>query len=456
MEDRPDYFLCEIYNPNTETLSVSLVMRNGAQNAITVPFQQLLPVQAGFNRFKIDFTEISECVDVETDLRITITPNIVEKEQEGLVLYFGTIAFVKDLKYQRPDTVAESPACKTVKIVAWDLDNTVWSGVLVEDGAENLVLRPGVEEAIKTFDQRGIVNTVISKNDHDFAMAQLQRFGIAEYFVFPKISWGPKSESMKALIREFNVGEDTFAFIDDSPFERAEVSNALARVRIFEETEIDGLLQRKEFNPAASSESSRRRHFYQTQKKRNDAQTQFDGDYLNFLSESKIRLLIESGSEGTLDRTHELVQRTNQMNFSGTRYSRNEISSILLNHDSYDCFCLSCEDKYGSYGMIGFAVVGWQGEIPNLQDFAMSCRVQSKRVEHAILSFLLNRYQEMGCEHFFATYRQTDRNRQCAKVFSDLGFVTHIQNSDEYTYAFDLALEVPDDQLISVEDGTKQ
>lgn len=453
IEHKPDYFLCEIYNPASESTDITLLMRNGSVvDTADIPFQQLLKLEPGFNRYKIDFQLIREKVDTTSDLRISIQPNILYEEQEGLTLYFGSLTFVRDLNYKR--NVEPKAVNKPIKIIAWDLDNTVWKGVLVEDGPENLSLTGNIKEIIETLDKRGIVNTIVSKNDHEYAMAQLERFELAKYFVFPKISWNPKSEALKMLVKDFNVGEDTFAFVDDSPFERAEVESVLPSIRIYDETQISDILNLSEFNPAQSTESSLRRRFYQVQKQRLDAQTQFDGDYFQFLMESNLGVTIKMGSDKTLSRIHELVQRTNQMNFSGVRHTREEIASIVSDVDAYDNFCIECEDRFGKYGMVGFAVVDRNHEFPTLQDFAMSCRVQSKRVEHAFLCYLLERYKKNGYEHFLANYRRTDRNRQSAAVFADLRFSIDKNVDDQFTYKFDLRDSIPNDQIIHIKDMT--
>ena len=133
---------------------------------------------------------------------------------------------------------------KHVKILAWDLDNTLWQGTLVESGPGVVTLKPGVVEVIRELGRRGIVSTVVSKNNEGDALQELRRFGLDEDFVFAKVSWDPKSVSLKELIQQFNVGEDTFAFIDDSPFERANeldraqcvVEQHRPRVRLVAET----------------------------------------------------------------------------------------------------------------------------------------------------------------------------------------------------------------------------
>lgn len=131
-----------------------------------------------------------------------------------------------------------SSSAPFVKCLAWDLDNTLWKGVLTEDGPDGIVVRDEAVALIRELDSRGILNTVCSKNDQEPTWALLERLGLADYFVFPSINWNPKSHNLKAAAKAINIGLDSFAFVDDSPFERGEVGESLPMVRVFRDTEI--------------------------------------------------------------------------------------------------------------------------------------------------------------------------------------------------------------------------
>ena len=111
---------------------------------------------------------------------------------------------------------------KAVKCVVWDLDNTVWDGVLLED--ERVSLKTSVPNIIRTLDRRGILQSVASKNNPATAMAKLQEFGLADHFLYPQISWNSKATSIQSIVSSINIGIDSVAFIDDQPFEREEVT----------------------------------------------------------------------------------------------------------------------------------------------------------------------------------------------------------------------------------------
>src|SRR5208282_1794013 len=144
----------------------------------------------------------------------------------------------------------------------------------------------------------------------------------------------------------------------------------------------------------------------------------FGENYMEFLEHCQIELTIQPMTEANLERVHELTQRTNQMNFSGNRYDRDVLRKILSN-PHLDTFVLSCEDRFGSYGVIGFSIVDRRE--PRMTDLMFSCRIQSKRVEHAFLAWLIRKYIDETGNDFYADYRMTPRNAPSGKVFADLG-----------------------------------
>jgi FkbH-like protein len=167
-----------------------------------------------------------------------------------------------------------------------------------------------------------------------------------------------------------------------------------------------------------TEESKARRSMYQVEANRQSVADSYSGDYMSFLRDCEIKLSIVPMTEENLERVHELAQRTNQMNFSGNRYNRGVLRDIL-SHSHLDTFVLSCEDRFGSYGIIGFSVVDKRE--PRMTDLMFSCRVQSKRVEHAFLTYILRKYLTETGKDFWADYRKTERNAPSGRVFADLG-----------------------------------
>ena len=442
LDINPDYFLIEIFNPSIFKLDLTFIIRavSGAKNS--TPFQERLNLEPGFHRLKIPYSAIEAFVDIEEKHYVSFVPNFENINTPTVDAYFGFLGLVRE-----SEVSTQEDKVKPVKIAAWDLDNTVWKGVLVEDGPENLKLMPEIKQIMEVFDSRGIVNSVISKNNHSDAFKQLEKYDLDKLIVFPQISWYPKSEAIKTMISDFNVGSDTIAFIDDSPFEREEVKSTNPAVRVYDALDYKGLVDLPEFNPEVSTESSMRREFYMNQGKRKQVQSSFSGDYMDFVRSCEIKLSIINADIGSTDRIQELVQRTNQMNFSGNRYHRKEIEELLERPD-LDNFCIKCEDKFGDYGTVGYCVVN--NENPKLIDLMFSCRIQSKRVEHAFISWILFKYKDLGFNKFSVIYHRTPKNAPAGKVFSDLGFSERSNIDEVLQYEFDLSKDIPFDKLIDI------
>jgi FkbH-like protein len=258
---------------------------------------------------------------------------------------------------------------------------------------------------------------------------------------------------VRRVAASLNIGIDSLLFVDDSPFEREEVSSACPSVMLLDATEYRNILNRSDCLLPATEESRKRRLFYREQERRQDAQKDFPGEYAAFLRNCNLQVTIRSLNEANLQRVHELTQRTNQMNFSGNRYSRDKLQQFLKMPD-IDAYVLDCQDRFGSYGTVGFCLMNRSES--RMTDLMFSCRIQGKRVEHAFLSYLIHKYRLAGLQTLFANYRKTDRNAGPGKVFEDLGFriLTEVDGLTEL--AFPDAMAPPQDGIVAINDQTTQ
>ncbi|PSW50279.1 HAD-IIIC family phosphatase [Photobacterium kishitanii] len=442
-----DAFLIEIYCETKIDLSIVIRAIKGKLNKI--PFQYRLQKAAGYHQVFIPFKSIAPHVDFQEMHFINIIPNRSEAEEVNpLTVVFGFVGFIQQSPQLQERISLDALPNKSIKVLVWDLDNTLWDGVLVEDGADRIQLKKGITEVIKTLDARGIVSSIASKNDHDIAWAHLSALGLAAYFVFPEINWGPKSQSIQRIAENFNVGKDTIAFIDDSAFERNEVKNIHPEVSIFKHSDYMTLTELAAFSPQTSSESALRRSFYVAQQKRSTVRCGFDGEYGEFIKTCNIQLQIRCAQLTFIDRIHELVQRTNQMNFSATRYDR-EMLIQLIQDQSVATFFLNATDKFGDYGTVGFCIIDLNQR--RVTDLMFSCRIQSKRVEHAFLGWLLNTAYLSGWDCLQVEYKATAKNSQSEKVFSDLEFKKITQHQGVAVYSKETTSEDVSDCFITID-----
>lgn len=328
---------------------------------------------------------------------------------------------------------AEQPAAK-VKCLVWDLDNTLWNGTLIEtEDPMSLTLNPGVREVMEKLDQRGILQSVASKNDREPAMAVLEHLGVAEYFLYPQIHWDAKSGSMEQIAKSLNIGIDSLALVDDTAFERRQVQSVWPQVRTYDVTELGGLLDLPEFDVPATAESRSRRAMYRAEEQRTALMHAEHTDIVDFLRQCGLtmRLFRPASEEETL-RCYELTVRTNQLNLSGKKYTPQEFQTVLA-RPGHENFAFSCGDRFGEYGIVGFGQYRVDGGQLVFTEFAMSCRVAGKFVESALFSHLLERE---GCQAGVFTVQKTKKNVLLRSTLERIGFVPGEDSADTVSYTF--------------------
>ncbi|MDI1475023.1 HAD-IIIC family phosphatase [Polyangium sp. y55x31] len=306
-----------------------------------------------------------------------------------------------------------------IKCVVWDLDNTLWDGVLVESGA--LTLKPEIARIIRVLDERGILQSVASKNNFDDAAAKLRELGLWEYFLYPEIHWGAKSESIARIQKVLNIGMNTILFVDDDPFERDEVAKANPDVNVAHADSYATLLEDRRMIPRfITADSARRRQMYREDEQRKRAEETFDGPKETFLSGLGMRFKIAEAQGDDLARAAELTVRTHQLNATGRTYSYDELDA-LRRSDSHKLYICEMTDVYGSYGKIGLSLVERTESAWYVRLLLMSCRVMSRGVGTVLLGFLMQEAKRAGVR-LFADFVPTDRNRAMYVAFKFNGF----------------------------------
>ena len=306
-----------------------------------------------------------------------------------------------------------------VKCVVWDLDGTVWDGVLLED--QQVVVRDEVVKIIRGLDELGVLHSISSKNDHDLAMARLRAAGIADYFLYPQINWNPKSESVKEIATALNIGIDALAFVDDQPFELAEVAHAHPGVLCVPADDIARAVQRTEFRPRfVTSESGQRRLMYVTAAERDSAERDFTGTSEDFLATLNMRLRIHEPGPEDLQRAEELTVRTNQLNSTGRTFSYSELDALRHSPDHL-LLVAGLEDRFGTYGKIGLALIEKAKPDWKLSMLLVSCRVVSRGIGTVLLNHVMRLASDNGAP-LIAEFVPTGRNRMMFVTYMFAGF----------------------------------
>jgi FkbH-like protein len=328
---------------------------------------------------------------------------------------------------QTPATQAGPPSAAAggkprqgrIKCVVWDLDNTLWDGVLLEDG--EVTVRPTAVEHIRRLDAMGVLHSIASKNDLETAMAKLRELGLDEWFLYPRIGWNAKSESVKQIAAKLNLGLDAFAFVDDQEFERAEVAYALPEVTCVDAADVEWELTRPEFTPRfVSDESAQRRGMYRSQLVRDDLEAEFTGTSEEFLAGLGMTFTISPARREDLQRAEELTIRTNQLNSTGRTYSYDELDALRESPDHL-LLVATLTDRFGSYGKIGLALVEKGDPDWRLNMMLMSCRVMSRGVGSVLLGYIMRRARDAGAG-LRADLVETGRNRMMQITYAFSGF----------------------------------
>ncbi|WP_405581219.1 HAD-IIIC family phosphatase [Streptomyces sp. NBC_01190] len=334
-----------------------------------------------------------------------------------------------------PDGPYRKPAQGKIKCVVWDLDNTLWDGVLLEDA--EVTVRPGVVAHIRRLDALGVLHSVASKNDHDTAIAKLRELGLADLFLYPRIGWNPKSQSVKEISAKLNLGLDAFAFVDDQDFELAEMEFSLPEVTRVNAADIDTELVRTEFRPRfVSDESAQRRHMYHSQLARDEIESEFVGTNEEFLASLGMTFTIAPAAREDLQRAEELTIRTNQLNSTGRTYSYDELDELRESPDHL-LLVATLTDRFGSYGKIGLALVETGQPDWQLHMMLMSCRVMSRGVGSVLLSHIMERARTAG-SGLRADFVETGRNRMMQITYAFSGFREVAREGDRLVLRADL------------------
>jgi FkbH-like protein len=354
-------------------------------------------------------------------------------------------------------------AGKVAKALVVDLDNTLWGGVIGEDGLAGIRLGseyPGaafqaVQRALLDLYRRGILLAVCSKNNPEDALEALEKHpGMIlklSQFAAIRINWTDKAQNLREIAQELNIGVDALAFLDDNPIERQQVRSALPEVFV-----IDLPTDPMEFAPVVrdcplferlslSAEDQQRGALYQARRDREQLEqtiTSREDFYRSLQQEAEIAPL----TKANLARVAQLTNKTNQFNLTTRRYTEQQISDLAAS-PGWECFSLRVRDRFGDNGLVGVALTHVNGETCDIDSLLLSCRVIGRTVETAFLAFLAQRARVQGARVLRGWFLPTKKNAPARDFYSAHGFTAAHQNGDGTLWTLDLGahpLPVPE------------
>lgn len=319
---------------------------------------------------------------------------------------------------------------KPVKVLAIDCDNTLWKGVAAEDGPEGV----DVGGSYRTFQTMlveqqvaGRLLTLVSKNNEEDVEAVFSRnkaMVLAEKNIFAKkINWKPKSQSIQLLAEEVNIGLNGFMFIDDNPIECSEVEMALPEAIVVRfptvQSEIPAFLNGLWMLDTikTTKEDLKRMTFYEVEKQRNVVRSQA-ASFVEFIEKLELEVFCDTLTEDNGERLSQLSYRTNQFNFSGAKYSYNELSS--LQKEGCRIIAVSVKDRFGDYGIVGMMVCRFRGNTGFIEQLLLSCRVLGRGVEYCMVRDLGRVATENGAIYLKFIAAVTSRNKPAINFLDDV------------------------------------
>ncbi len=326
---------------------------------------------------------------------------------------------------------------KNKKVLALDLDNTLWGGVVGDDGVEGIEIgeETATAECFKAFGEYvkkhkeiGVMLTVASKNDHDNAIAGLNHpDGVLrpEDFVVIKANWETKDRNLAMTAAEMDLGVDSFVFADDNPTERELVRRSIEGIAVPEFTDPVKYIKTLDRNgyfevTSFSPEDIKRNEMYKANVKRAELSHDFV-DYGEYLHSLKMTAEIKGFAPIYLQRITQLINRSNQFNLTTRRYTQPEIEHIAED-DNYITLYGKLTDIFGDNGVVAVVIGKVTDEVCHIDLWLMSCRVLKKDMEYAMLDTLVAECKAKGVKTIRGYYYPTSKNNMVKDLYSDFGF----------------------------------
>ena len=324
------------------------------------------------------------------------------------------------------------------KVLVLDLDNTLWGGVIGDDGVDKIKIgrETPLAEAYTAFQEyclaqreRGVLLAVCSKNNEEVARKGFEHPDSVlklEHFSAFKANWNPKHENITEIARELSLGVDSFVFVDDNPAERAIVAAQVPGVAVPEVGDqvsnfIHILERERYFEPISiAKEDLERGRLYSENSRRASVEGKFAtyGEYLDFL---EMTAEIDSFRPVYIERIAQLTNKSNQFNLTTRRYTFAEMESIMID-PKYLTLYGRLADRFGDNGLVSVVLGRREGKDLHIDLWLMSCRVLKREMEHAMLDVLVERAKADGLDRILGYFLPTKKNGMVAKHFESLGF----------------------------------
>lgn len=334
---------------------------------------------------------------------------------------------------------------KNKKAIITDLDNTLWGGVVSEDGLSGIKVGPEVAEGelylafqnyLKKLKSQGIILNIVSKNDEDIALDAIEKSsGVLkdEDFIIKKINWNPKDDNIVEIIKELNLGSDAFIFIDDNPMEQDIVRSNIKDISVLNASSIEEFLKvldKSQFFECTkvSEEDKNKTELYKDNLKRDLEKAKF-ATYEEYLDSLNMVAYVNSFEEKYYERISQLSNKSNQFNMTTKRYSIEDIKNIAES-DDYITLYGRLVDKFGDNGIVSLVVGKKEANVLNIDLFLMSCRVLKRNLEYVMIDELVKNCVKKNITEIHGYYYKSAKNSMVKDLFKDFGFSLYKENEN--------------------------
>jgi FkbH-like protein len=334
-----------------------------------------------------------------------------------------------------------------IKCVIVDCDNTLWKGIIIDDGIDNIKLKEEICDILVRLSKRGLIIGLCSKNNpNDINIIKDKILSPNEYgkllldsIVITKINWNPKSINLKEIANELNIGLDTIAFFDDSKFEREEVKTNTPDVKVYKETDLYYCLNNPIFNNInglITIDNEKRKNTYISNLNRNNDLKFNNNDFDTFMINSNFVIEICDMKEENIQRCYELIHKTNQMNTTNKRTDYDKFNEYFKSN-SHKIYEIHLKDKYDDYGIIGTYIIEQIDDVTyTIIEFNFSCRAMGKLIEDYVIMHII--IEKKLNDKIIINITETSKNKTFIKVFEKYDFVKkndyyiHIKSNKVY------------------------
>jgi len=323
------------------------------------------------------------------------------------------------------------------KCIVLDLDNTLWGGIVGEDGFDGIKLGSDpmgksfmeFQKVLLALNQRGIILAINSKNNEEDALKVIKEHPDMilreEHFACLRINWNDKVQNMKEIANELNIGLDSIVFFDDDPVNREYVRTnipQLLTVEVSTDTAqyTQTLMSMNDFHLLKITEEDTNRGKMYLQDKQRKVLEQSSTNLQEFLQQLNIKLTIKKANNFTIPRISQLTLKTNQFNLTTRRYQEEDIKKFIKEGNWVSC--VQVEDKFGDNGITGVFIVKKENAQWLIDTFLLSCRIMGRGIEDSILTHILQTAKKENVKTIKGEFIPTKKNIPCASFFSDYGF----------------------------------